>query len=244
MLAIVAAMRRELSKIEESLTRKSHIKIEGLDLIEGSYKDKGLALATIGIGGKRSREMVTLLREKCRPEALVCVGYAGGASSGVGVGDLVLYTETRRLDSSLACNEALLEKARRTLEDAELSYHVGTGVTVSKMIGDPKAKRLIGEQLGVEAIDMESYPVVEAANMFDLPVLVVRAITDTVDQRLPNLASILNATGQVSTGRALSYAATHPLAIYPMLRLSRSSGIASSNLAAFAAGFLQTRDLS
>ena len=244
MLAIVAAMRRELSEIEKSLARKSHIKIEGLDLIEGIYKDKELALATVGIGGKRSRKMMTLLREKCQPEALVCVGYAGGASSGPRVGDLVLYTEIRRQDSSLTCDGRLLEKARRTLSDAKLSYHEGSGVTVSKLISNPNGKKRIGEQLGVEAIDMESYPVVEAANMFDLPVLVVRAITDTVDERLPDLTSILNSAGQVSTARALSYAITHPTSIYPMIRLSRSSGIASCNLAKFVTGFLQTRDMS
>ncbi len=244
MLAIVAAMRRELSGIEKALNRKSHIKMEGLDLIEGSYRDKELALATVGIGGQRSREMVTLLREKCKPEALVCMGYAGGASSQARAGDLVLYTEARRQDSSLTCSQGLLEKARKTLDDAGLAYREGPGATVSEPISDPEAKRLIGEQLGVEAIDMESYPVVEAAAVFDLPVLVVRAITDTVDQRLPNFASILDSTGQVSTCRALTYAATHPLNIYPMVRLSRSSKIASGNLAIFAAGFLHAGDLS
>lgn len=254
MLAIVAAMRRELSAIERSLSVKSRIKIEGLDLIEGSLAEEELVLATVGIGGVRPREMVTLLREKCHPDALVCVGYASGASSECKVGDLVLYTEIRYQDktgtheiepptsSPLKCDEKLVKRANKALTDAELPYHQGPGATVPRMIDSPRAKRQLGEQLKVQAIDMESYQVVEAARIFDLPVLVVRAITDTVEQRLPDMTSILNPTGQASFLRVLSYVATHPLDIYPMIRLARSSSIANRNLARFVASFVQTEE--
>ncbi|MEE9199705.1 MAG: hypothetical protein V3U26_07935, partial [Dehalococcoidia bacterium] len=203
-----------------------------------------------GIGGRGVSEVVSRIVDTYRPEALMCLGYAGAASVELGPGDLVLYSSVCLLEAPVPVGESvvvedsrrsdtdLLEQARRALEGTATPFHEGDAVTVPHLVGEPEAKRQIGERYAVKAIDMESYWVAEAASGRGLPFLGVRAITDTMAQRAPDLTSSIDGPGDLSYRRLLAHLLGHPLDIYPLFRLSRHSRRATRNLARFVSSYL------
>ncbi|MFQ5933653.1 MAG: hypothetical protein ACE5KI_03315 [Dehalococcoidia bacterium] len=250
MLAVVAAMRRELAGIEGMLSQGHRTNLGGTTVFEGERDGQKVILAATGIGGKQAGEVMALVAERYRPQALLCIGYAGGISEELEAGDLVLYSRVHLLESPLPpdgqatpldskpCDGELSRLARQALERAEIVFREGDGVTVPHLISESGTKRWIGEHLNAVAIDMESYWVARAAELNQIPILGVRAITDPVDQRAPDMASVIDGTGDVSYWRALTHVLSHPFALYPMLRLARNAGRANRSLAKFVSAFI------
>ena len=236
---IIAAIRRELSGIEGILSSKRRIALQPAYLVEGEYAGRAVVLAATGIGKGRTQEAVSSIVDTYHPEALVCLGYAGAASEELSAGDLVLCPSVYLLDGdartgdSRSSDAELMKIAHQALQGAEISYHEGDGVTVPHLVVEPEAKRSIGRRFGVKVIDMESYWVAETAAGRGVPFLGLRAVTDPVTQRVPNLISSIDGTGGVTYAGVLAHALTHPRDIYPIVGLSRYSIRASRNLARF-----------
>ncbi|MFQ5872346.1 MAG: hypothetical protein ACE5JL_00895 [Dehalococcoidia bacterium] len=247
---LLAAMRRELLGVERMLSHRRPMRFEAASVVEGEWAGREVILATTGIGGKKAREVVSLVADRYHPEALVCLGYAGGVSEGLKAGDLVLYSQVHLLEGRLlvdggatlshseSCNPELVGLARRALRTTGVVFHEGEGATVTDLICDPETKKWIGRNLSANAIDMECYWVAEAARLDGIPFLGVRAVTDPVTQRVPNIASMVDNGGGVSYRDAFLYALGHPLDIYPMLRLDINARRADRNLARFASCFI------
>ena len=253
MLAIIVAMQRELAGIDKVLSLRRAGRLHSPYLLEGEGGGQGVVLAATGIGTKKKDEIVSFVVENYRPDALICLGYAGAASKELGVGNLVLYSQVQLLEefvstkgdihamNTIPSDPQLESLADKVLRKTELPFHKGGGVTVPNLIGDPETKRWIGTTLGVKALDMESYWVAEVARRQGLPFLGVRAITDSMTQRVPDLAGVVNGRGDPSVFLSMAYALRHPLDIYPMLRLARSSRLATRNLVEFLSNFLHSQ---
>ena len=250
MIAFTAAMRRELAGIERVLAGKQLLNHRVPYGVEGEYRGTKVVLAATGIGGGNVEEMVSSMVENYRPDLLISLGYAGAASEGLRAGDLVLCSRASFLDDVVEMRPAtageheistdpnLENLAVKALQQAELAFHKGGCVTVAGLVGDPEAKRRIGNQWGVLAIDMEGCWMARAAASRGLPFLGIRAITDTVTQRLPDLSGLIDGDGGISVLGSLAHALGHPTDIYPMARLGWHSRLASRNLTRFALSFL------
>ncbi|MCH7996638.1 MAG: hypothetical protein IIB11_02555 [Chloroflexi bacterium] len=218
--------------------------------VEGKYRGTKVVLATTGIGGGNVEERVSSMVESCRPDLLISLGYAGAASEELKVGDLVLCSRASFLGDVLethpdvagrheiSTDPVLEDLAVEAFQLAELVFHKGGCVTVTRLVGDPEAKRRIGNRWGVLAIDMEGCWMAQAAASRSLPFLGIRAITDTVTQRLPDLSGLIDGDGGISVLGSLAHALGHPTDIYPMARLGWHSRLASRNLTRFALSFL------
>ncbi len=250
MIAFTAAMRRELAGIERNLAGKRLLNHRFPYGVEGEYRGTKVLLATTGIGGGNVEEMVSSMAESYRPDLLISLGYAGAASEGLRVGDLVLCSRASFLDDvmetrpgaagghEISTDPILENLALEALQQAELVFHKGGCVTVVHLVGDPETKRRIGKQWGVLAIDMEGCWMAQAAVSQGLPFLGIRAITDTVTQRLPDLSGLINGDGGISVLGSLAHVLGHPTDIYPMARLGWHSRLASRNLTRFALSIL------
>ena len=253
MLAIVAAMDRELAGVRGLLSDQRRLSVESMSVVEGKLAGGNVITATTGMGRGKSREVVSYLSDNYKPDALVCLGYAGATSPELDVGDVVLLSRVRLLegdttkdnsmtpsDSSMSDSE-LLASARQVLESNAVPSHEGEGVTVSKIVGDPTIKSRLGQEFGVKAVDLESYWVASEARSKGIPFLSIRAITDPVDLRVPDAVTLVDERGKAFISRILVYLLKRPFDIYALLRLSRNARRATKNLTYFAVKFASSR---
>ena len=103
-------------------------------------------------------------------------------------------------------------------------------LTVNKVIHDKIIKRTIGNNFPVTVIDMEGFWVAEIADSGQIPIQIVRAIYDSVDDSLPkNVAAIVQLSNS-GWYRFLREVAKRPLIIPHLFKLYEKSGIASEAL--------------
>jgi adenosylhomocysteine nucleosidase len=142
------------------------------------------------------------------------------------------------MSDGLACDRRLVELAAGAAQRAGLAYRQSASLTVPGLVGQPDLKRRIGSCLPVEAVEMESYWVGRVAEQHGIPFLALRAISDAVGERLPDLPGVVDDEGAVQAGRALPLLLRRPLYAPTLLRLARGARRAAQNLAALVEAFV------
>jgi 4-hydroxy-3-methylbut-2-enyl diphosphate reductase len=134
----------------------------------------------VGYGLRRATAAAERLpRGADRPTAVA--GFGGALAPGIAAGDVVVASEVRDgAGSAVPCPSASLVAGE--LRRAGLSVHVGPILTVDRVVRGAERGRLAAS--GALAVDMESYPLVRAAQAAGSPVVVIRAIVDTPDRPL------------------------------------------------------------
>ena len=245
MLAVLTAMPREASSFAKAI-QASPVNGRGR-LLKGVIGDTGVLVSTVGIRAGRTESVVSELTREHGVTEILALGYAGAASPGLRTGDLVLGAETCLVDDSgvsesgpgtTTLDPALLARAESALSRSGVRYQIGKIGTVSRVVTEPDVKRQLGESLGVQALDMETYHVAEAVSRYRLPFLAVRAILDPVEMRLPEGLDTLHEEGRVSVARGLGYVVSHPSEVWRLSGLGLKARAADRALNEFIRSFL------
>jgi adenosylhomocysteine nucleosidase len=191
----------------------------------------GLAMVdfiTTGMGPAHAQRAMDAVA--ATPHALCIVaGFAGSLRPELDVGDIVIPQTLRHAagSKSIACDAAAaVEKAstKGKLIDAIVSSE-----KVASTVEEKRSLASLGD-----AVDMESFTVVAAARERNMPVAVIRAISDGHDQAMPvDFSSAIDERGQISMGSVLKLAAGSPSKIAALMRLGRDSKQAAETLARF-----------
>jgi adenosylhomocysteine nucleosidase len=158
---------------------------------------------------------------------LVAFGIAGGLAPTLRPGALVVPDAVGEGARTLPLDGAQVR--------GRLGAPAGTLLSVAAPLADPRAKADAAAR-GFVAVDMESFAVASAAAAAGVPCVVVRAIADPADRRLPRLASV--AVGR--DGRLRPFAIAVALASRPgewplVLQLARDARAAEASLGRAAA---------
>ncbi|MCU0895100.1 MAG: purine phosphorylase [Rhodospirillales bacterium] len=203
--------------------------------------DPGVRVACSGASAARARGLAAeLVDGGC--DALVSFGLAGGldprlASGAVCVPEAVLLPSGRRLPVDPSWRRRLLEHAG----------NAGGALLAGRdePVGSPEEKAELFARSGAGAIDMESHAVAELAEARRVPFLVIRAIADPAERRLPAwLSAVIGADGRPMPRPLLSGLAAHPGDLAALLRLggdARRALNALSRVAALAGPLLAFR---
>ena len=199
-------------------------------------RSDGVLALLAGGGRRRTEASLNWLLEQHPPEAIVAVGFAGGCTDSMDVGDLLLATQTYSLkgspfdweegslDEGIPADAPLLERARDAVEIIGVDFVAGTSVTASGLVRTPGLARWLGDTYGVSAVDRESHWVARAARAAGVPFLSVRAIAYTVVETLPEAA--LGVPDAPSGGRvlpALRYAVRDPRGLWRRMRALKAA---------------------
>ncbi len=172
--------------------------------LQGRVGEHDVYVSFSGIGTTSAAATTTALCERLNPDCILLCGSAGGLTAGQKTGDLVIgesivdidlftlpkaLTGTpyepcltdphldKALDLEFAPHPLFLEVcAGTTLE----SVSKGKIVTSNTFPAPPDAFKTI-LSLGCNAIEMESTGVLNAAKHYDIPVMVIRAISNSLD---------------------------------------------------------------
>lgn len=161
-------------------------------------------------------------------DLVVSSGLAGGLRPGYRSGSILVSRAVRCLDDGREI-EASTEWVRRA---RELGAEEAVFATSSRVVGTSDAKRSLGAE--ADAVEMESFAVIEEAKTRGIAAVAIRAISDPVEAGMPiDFSRVFDDKGRM---RATSFAAQlirNPGALTGLVRLARDSRRASVALAKF-----------
>jgi nucleoside phosphorylase len=163
------------------------------------------------------------------PDVCISAGIAGGLQQGQRIGDVLVARRVQELSSQriIESDSALLELAGRTGAKVARSF-----CTSHFALSDADSKMRMS-RMG-DAVEMESYHILEAAGHHGARGVAVRALSDLVDESLPfDFTAMLDEQGSVNYGRLAVAVAKSPRRIPAMFRLALQARVAARAIAQF-----------
>jgi adenosylhomocysteine nucleosidase len=172
------------------------------------------------------------------PNYAACLisGFAGALSARCKLGEVVAPEKVQRgaSDTSLPS----VKNLQQGLLEAG-AVGIPTMISADHVIGTAAEKASLAA-LG-DAVDMESFAILEVAREKNIPAAVVRVISDAFDSDLPEeLDTMVGTDGSLKIGGVVRYVTSHPTKVPALLRLGRDSKAAAEALTSFLEKFIKT----
>jgi len=195
---------------------------------------EGVRVHICGVGEQRARLAGRKLIES-GVKALVSWGTAGGLTSQVSPGSLILPRKIVSADGSIyEVDSNWHERLFRRLA-GHIDLHTGLLAESKAVLASPSEKRALFARSGAIAVDMESAAVVAVAHQAGVPFVAIRAIADRADLTVPrSVMRSLDAFGRLRPLRFFRELFVHPNDLFSLIRLARHFRTAQSSLAAVA----------
>jgi adenosylhomocysteine nucleosidase len=159
----------------------------------------------------------------------IASGFAGALKPSVKLGDVVAARKVQQDGSggTVICARNLWTRAF-----ADGAKEIQSLLTADHVVNTAEEKSRLAPF--AEAVDMESFAILNVARARNLPAIAIRVISDSFDRDLPvDLDIMVDQQGNVSVGGVVRYVARHPLMLPALLRLGRESKTAADTLANF-----------
>ena len=196
---------------------------------------QSVSVGCSGANAERARTLAaSLLDAGCG--ALVSFGLAGGLDPALASGTLclpqaVLTPAGIRIPIDANWRARLLACIGRADHRAPLL------IGRDEPVGSPAEKQALFARSGAAAIDMESHAVAEVARERGVPFLVIRAVADPAERRLPLwLGGVIGADGRPMTRALLAGLARNPADLAALIRLAGDARRGLAGLRRVAAG--------
>lgn len=232
-IGFVFAHSSEQGCTEDLLGELQYFEADGLPIRLGTLHGRRIAIATSGPGRAAAAEACRTLIAGHRPQWLISAGFCGG-----------LVPQLRRNDIVAATSffvptpqpEVLLPELARALSaGVPAPAHQGRLVTVDHIVAQSNEKRALGEATGALACEMESDAVVAACRERGVACLVLRVVSDPVDEELPaDLEPLLQKQSTARLfGSVVGTLWRRPASAKDMFRLKEAALIAGDTLAKY-----------
>ncbi|HDR1496347.1 TPA: 5'-methylthioadenosine/S-adenosylhomocysteine nucleosidase [Pasteurella multocida] len=198
-IGIVGAMAQEVQMLADLMQDKRVTQFASCTIYEGMIHGKAVALLQSGIGKVAAAIGATLLLEMSKPDLVINTGSAGGVATGLNVGDIVISDETVYHDADVtafgyakgqlpACparfqsDEKLVQLAEKIAVQQQQQVKRGLICSGDSFIqgGTPLAQ-IKADFPTVMAVEMEATAIAQVCHAFNVPFVVVRAISDSGD---------------------------------------------------------------
>ena len=234
MIAVTFALPAESREFIQSLRDKSRTDRNGVRTICGKIGDRGIEVLYTGVGEKVCRERLGKFlsafadgrnirdEQDQRVSCLISAGFAGALTNDLQIGDLVLAENFSTVN---------LTKARASL--SSLHIHVANLLTVFALIDSPEERNKLALTSGAVAADMETEFVARACAAGGVPLLSLRVISDTPQNRFPAPANVLFDMERQQTRmlKLATHLLAHPSRVPHLLRFARRIAHARNILA-------------
>lgn len=193
-------MEQEVKTLVENLTEQKKKVIANQTFYDGKINQTEVTLVQSGIGKVNASIAATLLIELFDVEAVINTGSAGGIGKGLSIGDLVVSSELRYNDADArafdyeygqipqmpekyTADEKLIDTFSATASKLNWNVHQGLIVTGDSFISSKRQINHIIEHFPDALVtEMEGTGVAQTCHQFNVPYVVVRALSDTADE--------------------------------------------------------------
>jgi adenosylhomocysteine nucleosidase len=203
------------------------------EIYDASVGQHSVRVLLTGIGWECARRTTASVMEDVF-DACISSGLAGGLKAAFRASDILAFREVGEISG-----ERIVPSSRWLLDEAA-NRGVSTAgklLTSKKLVLTAEEKQRIG--LFGDAVDMESFRVMAAAQGRGIPALALRAISDTVEEDLPmDFSEHLLESGQIAVGRVLGKVLFSPQTIPAMIRFGSRTKRAAEKLDDFLDAFI------
>ena len=245
-VAIFAATRWELQAVRRALATDRVESIAGVRCHIGRRGDRTYWLIQTGVG---PRTAGTIAEKVLKAQAMSLVISTGFACALVPaqVGDLIVGTAVSSIhpgstwtmrDDRVFCDEAVRARLLTVAQDAGLVARVGTVVSSETVVWKAEEKRRLRGLTDATGLDMESAAIAAVAQERGFPMVIVRTVSDLVDEDLPlDFNLFLRPTGWVKGMQAVIGS---PSSIGGLSRLRKQSRVAADGLTKWFQRYMET----
>jgi nucleoside phosphorylase len=223
MIAVTFALPAESSEFLSPLRDKSHVDRNGITTIRGKIGDREVEVLHTGVGERVCRQRLGKFLENQRFDLLISTGFAGALNDQLEPGDLLL-----------AQNFSTFEPGRKRSSFSELRIRTGNLLTVPVLIDSSEERERMARESGASAVDMETEFIARACAEHAIPLLSLRAITDTPQKLFPAPPNILFDIERQRTnpGKFATFFLAHPHRMPALFQFARRISQARKALAA------------
>ena len=198
-----------------------------------SFQDCQLIPSVIGVGPENARTQTARLIKKYTPDIIVLAGISGGLAPDLESGNIIIPKTLIKLGSHAITLQR--HPAIQTFIQNQTENKINTDVitiTTSDILANPERKLQVYEKHLAQAVDMESYDVVAVSNAKQVPIIVIRSISDTFeDHLLEDAFTWVNpSTGEQKAIRAVWHLLRNPSHLSDLLYMKKNFDIAISSL--------------
>lgn len=204
-VAITFALPAESSDFVRRLSQTAVQERRGADGIHGQIHGRPVVVFHTGVGEKSCRRRIGDFLRQQQFKYLISTGFAGALDQELQVADLLL--------SENFSSPELLGSAH--LDFADQSLFVGKLATVPGIVDSKTEREHWAKESGAVAVDMETEFIAAACAAQGIPMLSLRAISDTPSKPLPAPPSLLFDLDKQKTdfGRLALHLVRHPGAL-------------------------------
>ncbi len=203
-IGIIGAMQQEVAILKDALEQRQEVNKGGCTYYSGQINGVDVVLLQSGIGKVAAAIGTTILLDEYKPDVVINTGSAGGFDSSLTMGDVVISTEVRHHDADVtafgyeigqmagqpaafAADEKLMAVAEQALESLSDKHAVrGLICTGDAFVCTAERQAFIRKHFpSVIAVEMEASAIAQTCHQFQVPFVVVRAISDVADKESP-----------------------------------------------------------
>lgn len=195
-IGIIGAMDEEIAVLQEAMSHKKKQQIANVLFIEGEIAEQEVVLLKSGIGKVNAAMATTLLIENFQADIVINTGTAGGFSSDLNVGDIVIGSElvhhdvdvtafdyvlgqVPELPATFKSDQALIKASKKVLEQLGINSLIGLVATGDSFMSDPMLiETTVNNFPSMLAAEMEGAAIAQVCYQYDIPFIVIRAISD------------------------------------------------------------------
>ena len=172
-----------------------------------------------GVGEKVCRTRIEPFLDSQRFDLLISSGFAGGADPSLSVGDLFLAENFS--------DPQLLARAK-----AVIVSRVGRLFTAARVVESESDRAQLAREKGAVAVDMETEWIAHACASRKIPMLSLRAISDTAAAPFPAPPAVLFdlAWQKTDAFKLATYLLRHPFRVVRLMRFARQIASARATL--------------
>ena len=209
MIAVTFALPAESSNFIKLLQRRSR---QGV-LVRGTFHNIDVCVLHTGVGEHSTRRRVGEFLQSQKPELLVSSGFAGALTDRLRVGDILLADNYSAPEN--------LANARRLLPSSRT--HIGSLSTAPAIVDSAAQRDDLARESGSLAVDMETRFIAEACSQSAIPMLAIRAISDSPSAPMPVPPDVMfDIERQRTRFAALAlYVAKNPTALAKLTRFGK-----------------------
>ncbi|MGN1310878.1 MAG: 5'-methylthioadenosine/adenosylhomocysteine nucleosidase [Clostridia bacterium] len=193
-IGIIVATIEELEAVKEIMSELEKETIYDLDFYKGRINSNNYILVKCGVGKVNAARTTQILTDSFSLQYIVNVGVAGGLSSNLQIGDIVIgeklvqhdfditafghekgyITDTGKIFKS---DKVLVEKFRKIKID-DIKIITGTIASGDIFVQDIKMKEKIRAKFNCDCVEMEGAAIGQVCFLNKVPFIVVRSISD------------------------------------------------------------------
>lgn len=208
--------------------------IGGIEVFQAQIGRASVDFLITGMGVENARHACRAAMESPH-DICIAGGFAGALSEKYAVGDVLVAEAVQQHGKSktLQCRRNLVQAA--AVDGAKRAKMF---LTSDHVVRTAEEKARLAPF--ADAVEMESFAILEAADERKLSAVAIRVISDSAQRDMPaRIDTMVDEKGRVTVGGVVRYVARSPLQLPALIRLGRESKTAAEALAHFLEAFIK-----